>query len=299
MNYTAYGVRISSPKAFPLKLPDDGDTDEVVELIFHSDTAAHPIKLPYHALTVNMHERDVTLASSHPMNTDRKAPQRQWELIIGELFSLKWKNSSNSIEISCAQQPDMDLLVFWLLHTAIPVYLMLRETNLFLHASSVAIDGEAVLFTAPSFGGKSTMVDYFARQGFDLITDDKARLTAISDDYHVFSSHPYRRPNREYEALGEYSENFRNTSLPLNSIFALNLVDANSECRVTKLAGLEKFELVKSSSLYGAISLTEPVIKEILSMVLHCEVYRIDVPRDLCRLPEVCELILRHIKKSA
>jgi len=299
MNFVAYGVSVTSPETLPVNLPENGDADHSVKLVFSKYQATNDEMFQFAAPTVNMHDRAITLSSNLPVNEDRRATKRHWKIAVSNLFSFTWSNQGDSIQINSKQNPDMKLVAFWLLHTVIPAYLMLKETSFFLHASSVVVDNQAVLFIAPTHGGKSTMVDYFIRQGFHFLSDDKTRLAPGADEYTVFPSHPYRRPFREFEVLGKYSENLARRSLPVNSLFALNLVDPGDDFRVTKTAGLEKFELLKEAFLYEPVSLTEWEIKKVLKMAQLCQVYRAEIPRGIERLPEACEMILDHVREQA
>jgi hypothetical protein len=63
-----------------------------------------------------------------------------------------------------------------------------------LHASAVCIDGEAVLFSAPSGYGKSTLAAYFAlRHQHPVITDDIAPLFVQGDAVWVKPGYPRLR----------------------------------------------------------------------------------------------------------
>lgn len=55
--------------------------------------------------------------------------------------------------------------------TMLAFLLMLRGSTV-LHASAVAVDGEAIAFTGPSGGGKSTVAALMCRAGAALVTDD-------------------------------------------------------------------------------------------------------------------------------
>ncbi len=57
-----------------------------------------------------------------------------------------------------------------------------RQGKLMLHASSVALEGEAVAFVGPSGRGKSTLAASFATHGFPCLTDDGLQVE-IGEDF--------------------------------------------------------------------------------------------------------------------
>ena len=62
-----------------------------------------------------------------------------------------------------------------------------------LHASSVALDGQALAFTAASGGGKSTLAAALALQGFGLLCDDTLPLS-------IGEGQPTQHNSRQREA---------------------------------------------------------------------------------------------------
>jgi len=298
-NFIAYGVRIYSAEALPLPSMEDGEADHCIKLLIQENRPSSDHSFQFQVPTVSMHGREVSLSSNLPVNEDRTNRHRQWKFDVARQFSMVWSNQSEEVVVYSKGTADKQVIVFWLLHTVIPAYLMLKQHSFFLHASCVAVDNEAVLFLAPSFGGKSTMVDFFVRQGFQLLSDDKTRVIPGEKEYRVFPSHPYRRPYRKLEVLGEYSAHHGKQSLPINSIFILDLVDLQENISISELSGLEKFECFKTAFLYEPASQTQLEIRAILEMVQHYQIYRVTIPKGLEHLPEVLESILSHIKKQS
>lgn len=294
VDFVAYGVKIQSNRELPVHLPDTGDVDQLIRLDYRENMQVDDSALPFRAPTVTMHNRSITLISSHPLDTNRKAVDRKWKLKIEGLFSFQWSNQHDRIQVSSIGDPDMKLLSFWLLHTVIPVYLMLKETSFFLHASAIEVDNQALLFLAPSFGGKSSLADYFVQQGYNIISDDKIRLQHRFDRYLAFPSHPYRRPFRQNEILGKLSDHFAECSRPVNVLYLLNLVQPECAFCINKIKGLNKFVLLKEAYLYEPASLTEKEIKNVLLMVQQCNMFSIDIPSGLEHLPATLKTILQH-----
>ena len=59
------------------------------------------------------------------------------------------------------------------MHIFLPLHLTLERGYDFIHAAAIEVDSSPVLFIAPSNGGKSTLADYFLKQGHALLSDDK------------------------------------------------------------------------------------------------------------------------------
>lgn len=68
---------------------------------------------------------------------------------------------------------------------------LLEYNGMFLHSSTVVVDGKAYSFSAPCRTGKSThtrlWLDYFGDKAF-IINDDKAAYRKIDDKYYVFGT---------------------------------------------------------------------------------------------------------------
>src|SRR5690606_6158147 len=107
-----------------------------------------------------------------------------------------------------------------------PVYLSSECCYHFLHVSAVAIDGEAVLFMAPSTGGKSTLAQHCVARGHQLVADDKLAIIEESDRFLAVPSHPNYRPYRKNEDLGFRAEQFCASPLPIRVMFRLEPVSS-------------------------------------------------------------------------
>lgn len=73
-----------------------------------------------------------------------------------------------------------------------------------LHASAVDIDGQAILITAPSGWGKSTLAYRFSLAGYPVISDDISVLTKTETGFAVQPGYPYLRlwPTGTPDAVG-------------------------------------------------------------------------------------------------
>ncbi len=220
-----------------------------------------------------------------------------WGLEVEDVLTLVWDASKKLILYGRGKLFTAKLLQFWIFHTFFPIVLELQREYKMLHVGAVEVNASALLFSGPSFAGKSTMTDYFLKQGHTLFSDDTLPLKEENGSYVVYPSFPYHRPYREPESLGYRIDNFGRKPLAIKALFDLRAVapDAPVEIQISKgverfkacfYAGFIKFSFMKKERLcfFGKMAMTVPV-------------YKVFVPWDKDRLPEVYEAIVAELKK--
>ncbi|MCW8821357.1 MAG: hypothetical protein OQK45_03940, partial [Sulfurovum sp.] len=80
-----------------------------------------------------------------------------WALEIKDIVTLVWDVSDQKIIYTKGKNYTPQRLRFWIYHTFFPLVLELQRKYRILHVGSVEIEGKPVLFSAFSFGGKSTL----------------------------------------------------------------------------------------------------------------------------------------------
>ncbi len=140
------------------------------------------------------------------------------------------------------------LLEYWSLHTLLPIFFTVEEKFDFLHAGAVEVEGKPILFIAESYGGKSTMTDFFIKRNHRLISDDKVATFKKDEIYYAVPSHPHHRPYRMAEDLGYFVKNMSACSKPIHVIYELENADANTDVIISELHGMKKFETLRISS---------------------------------------------------
>jgi hypothetical protein len=119
--------------------------------------------------------------------------------------------------------------------------LLMQRGNLVLHASSVNVRGEAVVFLGESGIGKSTIATAMNKRGYPFITDDILALEFDEDNIAVFTSFPraklwndtimYMKDDSSlfqkiHPDVEKYSyivtDNFFTNSLPLKMVYILD-----------------------------------------------------------------------------
>ncbi len=216
-----------------------------------------------------------------------------WGLEVKNVLSLVWDAGSRRILYGRGEEFTAERLRFWVYHTFFPIVLELRREYKMLHVGSVEVNGGPVFFSAPSFGGKSTMTDYFIRQGHTLYADDTLPVKIENGEYIAYPSFPYHRPYREPETLGYRVENFARQPAPIKALFDLHGVEPDAPVRIVEPKGIEKFKAFFYSGFIKFPFMKKERFDYFTKMAQCVPVYRVEVPWDKARLPEVYDAIVR------
>ncbi|PLY04743.1 MAG: hypothetical protein C0625_15855 [Arcobacter sp.] len=216
--------------------------------------------------------------------------------VVNEVLSFSCELGSSTIFLYRDKKATDSLIYYWLYHTFFPILLTFENRYYFLHAGAVEIDFKPVLFVANSFGGKSTLTDFFMKKGHAMISDDK--VASYEKDEQIFSvpSYPYHRPYRKMEDLGLFVENFVTESKVINCIFNLEKSDPNSDIIISEIFGIEKFKVLRYSTDIDLPIHRELRFKALANIANKVQIYNITIPWDLDRLKEVYQTIIKFIK---
>ena len=185
-----------------------------------------------------------------------------------------------------------ELIGFWFIHQLLPIYLTFMKGYHFFHAGSVEVKGGAVVFLAPSKGGKSTITEYFLSKAHGLISDDKLAIAEVDGRYITFTAHSRYRPYRRNEDLGSRAARIGSSPLPVRAIFTLNPVGPVQPVRMQRIVGSEKFNTLLASRLYLVKGTGASDLKFLGGMAELAPIHRLDVPRSKTRLEEVYQAIM-------
>jgi hypothetical protein len=288
---TVYGTKIKSDIDFPLDLSHQTETRYEVELssklpdeIKESITCGFPL---YWA-----HDRKVYLYSDREFYGSENG--QPWCYEVKDVVTFYWIGGERTVYYALDEQGDANLLSFWFIHLLLPLYMTFENMYDFLHAGGVEVEGKPIFFIAPSMGGKSTMTDYFIKQGHPLISDDKAPTFMENGKFLAVGSHPYHRPYRKFEELGYRVEHFTKNFKPIQAFYALEGVDSDADITIKEIKGFAKFDTLLPNYLY-MLSYPNPTrLKYLLKMLNSVKVFHVQVPWDVKRLPEVHDLICDH-----
>jgi hypothetical protein len=222
-----------------------------------------------------------------------------WALEVKDMFTLIWDTKKHIIHYKKEKNATTKKLQFWVYHTFLPLVFELEKTYRILHVGAVEIDGKPIAFSALSFGGKSTLTDYFIQQGHSMLSDDTVGIEKRGDDYYAIASYPFHRPYRETESLGYPVKNFASTPKPLHAIFLLEKADPLADVSIIALHGIEKFKAFHNSAFIFFDFTKQDRFFFFSKMSQQIPVYKIIIPWDLKRLHEVYSAIVTWTKHNA
>jgi hypothetical protein len=293
--YCLYGVKVSSDIAL---------FDRPVPASAVAPGEPHPLEiktLPRNAEQPSLTQR-IPLYSSHGrellLSTDRElarsVPGQPWSLEVGDIVTLSWTGGEPTIYYQLHEQGTRDLLVFWFVHIFLPLYLTLERGYDFIHSAAVEIEGQPVLFIAPSTGGKSTLGDYFLKQGHPMLSDDKVATFLHEGDFWAVPSHPHHRPFREFEVLGYPVDNFAASAKPIHAFYILEAGEPDSDIAITEIEGFRKFEQLLPHYLFAFRFLQQQRMRWLAQLADQSLVFKIQRPWNMDRMHEVYESICAH-----
>lgn len=237
-----------------------------------------------------------TTALSSDKKFDRTQKGQFWSFEIEDVMCFSWSSGTNTIFYIPGEQYTEKLLKYWTLHMVLPLFFSIEEKYDFLHAGAVEVEGKPILFVAESFGGKSTMTDFFIKQGHPMISDDKVACLEQDHQFLAVPSYAYHRPYRQLEDLGYFVENMVQKPKPIHAIYELKRMNADSDISISELHGIEKFKALRYSMEFSLSFLKTKQFSFLSRIAKIVPVFRVAVPWDIGRLNEVHEVITGHSK---
>ncbi len=251
---------------------------------------------PYKLNFYNNQGRSMALFSDRPLIPTQKG--QLWVFEVKDVLTFFWYSGAKELEYIRHKECTEELLEYWALHIALPIFFTIDEYYDFFHAGAVEVDGKPILFVAESFGGKSTITDFFMKQGHVMISDDKVASVEKDGQFLALPSHPHHRPYRKMEDLGYFVKNFASEVKPIHAIYDLQKSDKDSEVHIEELKGIEKFKALQYASLMNMYFLRPKRFGFMTKVAKYVPVYRVNVPWDLNRLHEVHKKIVEHSNSS-
>ncbi len=252
--------------------------------------------LPYKLTLNNNQLRKIEIQSDKPFNIIQK--NQSLSFIVEDVVTFVSKIDSNEIFFIKDKLGNTTLIKYWLYHTFFPILLTFESKYYFLHAGAVEIENMPVLFIADSFGGKSTMTDFFIKKGHTMISDDKVGTYEKENMIFSVPSYSYHRPYRKMEDLGLYVENFAKESKAINCILNLVKADENSDIFINKISGINKFKVLKYATDIDLPINQKNRFQALTNIANKVDIYDITIPWDLNRLEEVYQTIIDFIKNK-
>ena len=286
-----YGTKIISDIDFPLDLSQETETRYKIELSSNiPERLENPITCGFYLYWA--HDRNVHLYSDREF--DGSDAGQPWCYEVEDVVKFYWTGGERTIYYEFGEKGNADLLSFWFIHLFLPLYMTLENMYDFFHAGAVEVDGKPIFFIAPSMGGKSTMTDYFIKQGHSLISDDKVPTFIQRGKFMAVGSHPYHRPYRKFEELGYRVEKFTDSFKPIHAFYELEGVEGDEEITIEEIKGFAKFDALLPNYLYMFSWLKPQRLKYLSEMLNSIRVFHVKMPWDMERLSEVHEVISKH-----
>ena len=285
---TLYGTRILSDISLPLLPGSEGESLWTLEL--RRDPPAELVDAIRCGFPLyRAHGRRVFFYSDRSF--DESVPGQAYCYEISNVLRFYWRGGEGRIYYRFLNEGTPLLLTFWLAHLVLPLYLTLERRYHLFHAGAVEIEGRPVLFLAPSTGGKSTMTDCFLRRGHALISDDKVATFRENGRITVVPAHPYHRPWRSFEELGQRAERFVTRPRPLHALYLLERAAPDAPVTFEEIRGMEKLRVILPHFLYQFPFLKREQLAYLAPLLDDLPLIRVTRPWNLERLDEVHDAI--------
>ncbi|MFK5976946.1 MAG: hypothetical protein QM493_10590 [Sulfurovum sp.] len=222
-----------------------------------------------------------------------------WGFEIKNIITFIWDSNQKSIKYIKQKNYSKEALLYWTLHTFLPMALQLEQIYTILHVGAIEVNNEAIILSAPSFGGKSTLVGHFLQKGHALLSDDTLAIHKSNQLYYAIPSYPFYRPYRNAESLGKETKAIAYTSKPINSIYILQKSTSNSSIEIIEIFGIEKFKALNNALFIDFDNIKKESFIFLMEFTNNVSIYNINIPWDKDRLGEVYESIIKKTKKSS
>ena len=220
-------------------------------------------------------------------------------------------------EVVIDPHPEVDeyLLSMFLTGSVLALTLNQRGYHL-IHASCVKVDGYAVAFLGGSGYGKSTLANYFYKNGYPVVADDYVALTLKGDVAVVTPGFPTLKLSPQYIDIMKIDpDDVLRTEHDLKSNYVhagngfsgeelilkgLYIIDPGEPLSLRKLDKQEAMENLLRYS-YAIKVLTNPQKVENLKnnalLIKNTNLNLLTVPRDLEVLEQVYQMVLEDLRK--
>lgn len=249
-------------------------------------------ELPFKLKFFNNQGRDIVLYTDRPFANSEAG--QLWVLDVVGVARFCWRGQQRLVEYSPQAHFSSELLEYWSLQIVLPLYFTIESIFTFLHAGAVALKGRNIMFVAESFGGKSTLTDYFLQQGHRLLSDDKVATYLQSGKVFAVPSHPHHRPYRKMEDLGFYVEHMVAEPGPVHAIYCLEKGEANTKVSITALQGVERFSVLGLANEMKMFFQHVQRFEYLAKVASITPVFRLVLPWNMNRLNDVYAAICKH-----
>lgn len=272
-------------------------------------------ELPLPELRTSNAQADVTICLGNLKDIQDKRSNSN-DYFLGSIEGVGMLLVKEGREIILDLNPEIDESVLRPFILGAIISILLRQRGLLvLHASSVAINGEAVAFIGESGWGKSTLAEAFHSQGYSILTDDVMAVSLDASQPLVIPSFPQVRLwSDTAAAVGHIpgslpelniqtpklshilSDGFVQTPLPLKRIYVL---DFGADFKIIPVDTQTSFvELMRHSREVQALNTPEQMNDYLYlctNLLKQVPVYRLQRKRSLSALSNLVDLIVSDI----
>lgn len=241
---------------------------------------------------IELHGRQAFALTDRPLGS--VVDGQPWTVVIDKLLKFQWRVGSREMRYEILGGEDHQVFYFWLVHLLLPFSLSLERRYVFLHASSVEIEGKAAVFLAPSHAGKSTLAGVFDRHGHALVSDDKLATYQQNETFSAVPSHGKYRPYREFEDLGIDATHFSHEQRVISAVYFLRRQNTQRDITISRVRGVELFDSLVTNHLYGPYTGIHQQMIFFGKLQNRVPGYAIEYPSGLDRLEEVYQAICSH-----
>lgn len=278
-SYRNFGLRLHSPFPLPELTPDDGDQCA--------------------GGTVTISIAPIAASGSAPPGAVLVRPHPEGGIYLEQNNVARfWVSGGREIVIDPAPNVSERDLRLYLLGTVLGTLLLQRGWML-LHANAVVLSGRAIAFAGPSGIGKSTLANYFARAGYDVLCDDVCAV-AFDDAARPMAWPGLRRIKLWRDALKAFGQApddlepvldgvekyclpLANANVaspkPLAQLYVLARGEPGSECMIEELRGEAALRAVTAqlyrSEMLSVLQSATQAFSYALSIVHNVRVYRV------------------------
>ncbi len=280
----SFDANVSLETESPIILLEESNYD------FSSNDFCHKIKL------YNNQDRVVNIISDKSF--DILVHNQSIIFTISDVANFKWEIGTDKICYYKKSDATDELIKYWLLHTVIPLMFTFNNKYYILHAGAIELeDNNVILFVADSYGGKSTLTDYFIQKNHIMLSDDKVAVSFENNQIYATPSYPYHRPYRKVEDLGKRVEKFSSGRKKIKAIYNLIGSKPDANISISKVSGIEKFKVLRSATDIDIYMIYKKERFDMLAKISNnTNIFDITIPWDLNRLEEVYQAIIEHNK---
>ncbi|MEL6928574.1 MAG: hypothetical protein AAFO95_08060 [Cyanobacteria bacterium J06600_6] len=292
-NYFAYGLGIASNVAIPE---------------FAVAAAASDVEI---ILDPNFVSQDVVIEETIQL-TIKITHSKSY--VFDRLVGTFYIEDGNKVVVVPAPNASIEQVRIYIVGTIMAIILYQRGL-LVMHASSVVIDGKAVIFVGRSGGGKSAIAAALNQKGYPLVSDDAVPVdltSAIPLVYPGFGQ--YKLSEATAEVLGHQSnallnrdvenrgfincQKFSTQSLPISQVYILEKDSPQEIVPIRPREVITQLLCYLIPTIWG-MSQTPAQFFQCSKIAQTTPFYTLHRGDDISALPQLADLVENHVRVTA